>query len=97
MTTAVDQWFEQMTAHPQVNLFARWRSQIPCCPYVITRGKRKGEPCGKQEIRPLSLYTEFNPMCFDHMKHWVNHPQYPEFTREWNDINQQFENQAKKI
>jgi hypothetical protein len=86
MDKTVDMWFMEKVTSPESVLFAQWREKIPSCPYTITRGKRKGEPCGKSEIRPLEIFTTFNPMCFDHMKHWTKHPQYVEFMKDLQNL-----------
>lgn len=86
METSIDKWFIEKVTSPESQLFAEWRCKIPSCPHIVTRGKRKGEHCGKKEIRPLEIYTTFNPMCFDHMKHWTKHPKYVEFMNDLQNL-----------
>jgi len=93
METEVDKYFFEQASSPQALLCFQWKQKIKCCPYVITRGQRKGEICGKSEFRPLERFDTFNPMCFDpedilpdHRKHWESHPQFLEFSTQFANV-----------
>jgi hypothetical protein len=52
------------------------------CPYILSRGKNRGQPCGKFDMFSSFGTSSFNPCCMTHAKHWEHMSDYAVYNAE---------------